>query len=85
MDAPMIVTQPAPSVDLSEIVLTYLQAQQDAAPSMAFIEAMCSELAQIERLTGDDEFSDSELRYAYLVAADEPVGFDDIPASLLPC
>lgn len=79
-----IVTQPAPSVDLSEVVLTYLQEQQEAAPSMAFVEAMCVELAQVERISGDSEFSDSELRYAYKIAAGEPVGFDDLPASLWP-
>ncbi len=79
-----IVTQPAPSVDLSEIVLTYLQAQQEAAPSMAFIEAMCSELAAIETLTDDSEFDQRELRYAYLIVADEPVGFDDWPPCLWP-
>ncbi len=79
-----IVTHPAPSVDLSEIVLTYLHAQQEAAPSMAFIEAMCSELAQLERITGDSEFDQRDLRYAYLIVADEPVGFDDLPACLWP-
>lgn len=79
-----IVHPSAPSVDLSEIVLTYLQAQQEAAPSMAFIEAMCAELAQIEPLTGDCEFTDSELAYAYKIAHDEPIGFSDLPASLWP-
>jgi len=79
-----IVTQPTPSVDLSEIVLTYLQAQQEAAPSMAFVEAMCAELADIEQRTGDSEFDQRELRYAYMLAADEPVGFDDLPACLWP-
>ncbi len=82
--AAAIVTQPASSVDLSEIVLSYLQAHQEAAPSMAFIEAMCSELAQLERITGDSEFDQRELRYAYLIAADEPVGFDDLPPCLWP-
>ena len=79
-----IVHPSAPSVDLSEIVLTYLHAQQEAAPSMAFIEAMCSELAQLERITGDSEFDQRELRYAYLIAADEPVSFDDLPPCLWP-
>lgn len=79
-----IVHPPAPSVDLSEVVLTYLQAQQEAAPSMAFVEAMCVELAQVERLTGDREFSESELRYAYMIAAGEDVGFEDLPPSLWP-
>ena len=79
-----IVHPSAPSVDLSEIVLTYLHAQQEAAPSMAFIEAMCSELAQLERITGDSEFDERDLRYAYLIAADEPVSFDDLPPCLWP-
>jgi hypothetical protein len=79
-----IVTHSAPSVDLSEIVLTYLHAQQEAAPSMVFIEAMCSELAQLERITGDSEFDQRELRYAYLIAADEPLSFDDLPPCLWP-
>ena len=79
-----IVHPSAPSVDLSEIVLTYLHAQQEAAPSMAFIEAMCSKLAQLERITGDSEFDQRELRYAYLIAADEPVSFDDLPPCLWP-
>jgi hypothetical protein len=82
--ATAILTQPAPSVDLSELVLTYLQKQQEAAPSMAFVEAMCVELAQIERITGDSEFGECELRYAYKIAADEPVGFDDLPPCLWP-
>jgi len=82
--ATAILHPPAPSVDLSEIVLTYLQAQQEAAPSMAFVEAFASELAAIEALTGDSEFSPVELRYCYLIAADEPVGFDDLPACLWP-
>jgi hypothetical protein len=79
-----IVHPSTPSVDLSEIVLTYLLAQQEAAPSMAFIEAMCSELAQLERITGDSEFDQRDLRYAYLIAADEPVSFDDLPPCLWP-
>ncbi len=79
-----IVHPPAPSVDLSEIVLTYLHAQQEAAPSMAFIEAMAVELAQLERITGDSEFDQRDLRYAYLIAADEPVSFDDLPPCLWP-
>ncbi len=79
-----IVTHPAPSVDLSEIVLTYLHAQQEAAPSMAFIEAMCSELAQLERITSDSEFDQRDLRYSYLVASGEPVSFDDLPPCLWP-
>jgi hypothetical protein len=73
-----------PAVDLSELVLTYLQRTNEAAITMPFVEAMCSELAQIERITGDDEFDDCELRYAYKIAADEPVGFDDLPAALWP-
>ncbi len=77
-----IVTQPAPSVDLSANVLSYLHAQQEAAPSMAFIEAMCSELAQLERITGDSEFDQRDLRYAYLIAAVEPVSFSDLPPCL---
>ncbi len=79
-----IVHPPALSVDLSAIVVTYLHAQQEAAPSMAFIEAMCSELAQLERITGDSEFDQRDLRYAYLIAADEPVGFDDLPPCMWP-
>jgi hypothetical protein len=79
-----IVHPSAPSVDLSAVVLSYLQAQQEAAPSMAFIEAMCSELAQLERITGDSEFNEHDLRYAYLIAADEPVSFDDLPPCLWP-
>ncbi len=79
-----IVHPPALSVDLSAIVVTYLHAQQEAAPSMAFIEAMAVELAQLERITGDSEFDQCELRYAYLIAADEPVGFDDLPPCLWP-
>jgi hypothetical protein len=79
-----IVHPSAPSVDLSAVVLSYLQAQQEAAPSMAFIEAMCSELAQLERITGDSEFNERDLRYAYLIAADEPVSFDDLPPCLWP-
>ncbi len=79
-----IVHPSAPSVDLSAIVLTYLHAQQEAAPSMAFIEAMCSELAQLERISGDNEFDQRELRYAYLLAADALVGFDDLPACMWP-
>ncbi len=79
-----IVHPPGPPVDLSEIVLTYLHAQQEAAPSMAFIEAMCSELAAIETLTGDSEFDRRELRYSYLVASGEPVSFDDLPPCLWP-
>jgi hypothetical protein len=79
-----IVPQSTPSVDLSEIVLSYLQAQQDAAPSMAFIEAMCSELAAIETRTGDSELDQRDLRYAYLIAADEPVGSSDLPPCLWP-
>lgn len=51
---------------------------------MAFVEAMCVELAQIERLTGDSEFGDCELAYAYKIASGEEVGFDDLPASLWP-
>jgi hypothetical protein len=51
---------------------------------MAFIEAMCAELAQIEHITGDSEFDQRDLRYAYLIAADEPVGFDDLPPCMWP-
>ncbi len=51
---------------------------------MTFIEAMCSELAQLERITGDSEFDQRELRYSYLVASGEPVGFDDLPPCLWP-
>jgi hypothetical protein len=45
---------------------------------------MCCELAQIERLTDDGEFTDSELAYAYLIGIGEEIGFDDMPTSLLP-
>ncbi len=79
-----IVHPSALSVDLSTIVVNYLHAQQEAAPSMVFIEAMCSELAQLERITGDSEFDQRDLRYAYLIVADEPVGFDDLPPCLWP-
>ncbi len=81
-----IVHPPAPSVDLdlSEIVLAYLQAQQDVSPSMLLIEAMAVELAQIEHITGDSEFGDSELVYAYKIASGQEVGFEDLPACLWP-
>ncbi len=79
-----IVHPSAPSVDLSEIVLTYLHAQQEAAPSMAFLEAMCSELAAIEARTGDSEFDQRDQRYAYLIASGEPVSFSDLPPCLWP-
>ena len=78
------IVQHEPTVDLSAVALEFL-ASIDVAADMYLVERMCCELAQIERLTGDDEFSDSELRYAYLVATGEEIGFDDVPASLLPC
>ena len=79
-----IIVQHEPTVDLSAVALEYLDGI-DVAADMYLIERMCCELAQIERLTGDDEFSDSELRYAYLVATGADIGYDDMPASLLPC
>ncbi len=81
--ATTIVREPAQSVDLSAVALEFLNGI-DVAADMYLIERMCCELAQIERLTGDDEFSDSELRYAYLIGIGEEIGFADMPASLLP-
>jgi hypothetical protein len=78
------IVQHEPTVDLSAIALAYLEGV-DVAADMYLIERMCVELAQIERITGDAEFGDSELRYAYLIGIGEEIGFDDVPASLLPC
>ncbi len=77
------IVQHNPTVDLSAVALEYL-ADIDEMPTMYLVERMCCELAQIERLTGDDEFSDSELRYAYLIGIGADIGFADMPASLLP-
>jgi hypothetical protein len=82
--ATIIVRQSAQSVDLSAVALGFLDGI-DVAADMYLTERMCCELAQIERLTGDDEFSDSELRYAYLISIGADIGFADMPASLLPC
>jgi hypothetical protein len=78
------IVQHEPTVDLSAVALEFLNGI-DVAADMYLVERLCCELAQIERLTGDDEFSDSELRYAYLISIGEDIGFDDMPASLLPC
>ena len=78
-----IVAQPT-TTDLSELVLSYLQRTNEAAITLPFVEAMCAELDALIAKTGDDEIEDAELRYAYLVAADEPVGFDALPAALWP-
>ncbi len=78
-----ILTQPAPTINLSAVALEFLNGI-DVAADMYLIERMCCELAQIERLTGGDEFSDSELRYAYLIGIGEEIGFADMPTSLLP-
>ena len=37
----------------------------------------------MERL-GMDEVTDVEMHYSYMLAADEPVGFDDVPPCLWP-
>lgn len=79
-----ILTQPVAPINLTDTVIAYLQAQGEAAITPIFVEAMCSELEQVARLTGDTEFTDAELRYAYMIAADEPVGFDDLPTALWP-
>jgi hypothetical protein len=77
------IVQHEPTVDLSAVALEFLNGI-DVAADMYLIERMCCELAQIERLTGDSEFSDSELRYAYLISIGADIGFADMPASLLP-
>ncbi len=77
------IAQHTPTINLSAVALAYVE-QIDEMPTMYLVEKMCIELAQIERLTGDSEFTDSELRYCYLIAAGEEVGFDDMPSSLLP-
>ncbi len=81
--ATTILTEHTPTINLSAVALAYVE-QIDEMPTMYLVEKMCIELAQIERLTGDSEFSDTELRYAYLIASGEEVGFDDLPASLYP-
>jgi hypothetical protein len=81
--ATQIVRQPAPTINLSAVALEYVDGI-DVAADMYLVEKMCCELAQIERLTGDSEFSDSELRYSFLVATGADIGYDDMPASLLP-
>ncbi len=48
------------------------------------VERICCELEQIGRLSGTDEFGDSELRYAYVIAASEDVGLDDLPTWMWP-
>ncbi len=48
------------------------------------LRTVAAELAQIARLTGSDEFTESELEFARKVAAGEEVGFDDLLASLYP-
>ena len=52
--------------------------------SLELVEVMRAELAQIERLTGTNEFEDCELRYALMIAQGEPVGYADVPNALLP-
>jgi len=79
-----IIVQHEPTVDLSAVALEYLDGI-DVAADMYLIERMCCKLAQIERITGDAEFGESELRYAYLIGIGEEIGYDDMPASLLPC
>ncbi len=77
------IVQHEPTVDLSAVALEYLNVI-DETPTMYLVEKMALELAQLERITGDSEFSDSELRYAYLISIGEEIGFADMPASLLP-
>jgi hypothetical protein len=72
------------TINLSAVALDYVRRTNEAAPSMAFCEAMAVELAQIERITGDSEFGECELAYAYKIAADEPVSFSDLPPCLWP-
>ncbi len=77
------IVQHEPTVDLSAVALEYLDGI-DETPTMYLVEKMAVELAQLERITGDSEFSDSELRYSFLVATGADIGFADMPASLLP-
>ena len=48
-----------------------------------FVDRLEAQIAQLQRLTGD-ELSDGELEYCHKVARGESIGFDDVPASLLP-
>ena len=76
-----IVAQPTPAPTAA--VIAYLQAQGERVTPL-IVEAMSAELEQVARLTNDSDFTASEYRYAYMIAHDEPIGFDDMPASLLP-
>ena len=77
------IVQHEPTINLSTVALAYLDGI-DVAADMYLVERMCCELAKLERITGDSEFTDSELRYSYLIASGEEIGFADMPASLLP-
>ncbi len=79
--ATAILTQPTPTINLSAIALGYVESI-DATANMYLIERMCCELDAMIELTGDDELDTTQVRYAYLMAAGEDVGFSDLPACL---
>ena len=81
--ATAILTHPAPTSNLAAVCIAYLH-QQGVSVSLELVEVMRAELAQIERLTGTNEFEDCELRYALMIAQGEPVGYADVPNALLP-
>ena len=64
-------------------MIAWLPGQGEPIIQPVFVEAMQAEWASLERL-GMDEVTDVEMRYAYLIAADEPVSFDDLPACMWP-
>ncbi len=74
--ATAILTEHTPTIN-SDVVarLEHIEVQ---------LRTFAAELAQIARLTGSDEFTESELEYARKIASGEEVGFDDLPASLWP-
>ena len=72
----------APPATLTDQVISYLERINEQPITMAFVEAMAAELACLVEKTGDDALEDRDFRYAALVAADEPVDFDDFPPAL---
>ncbi len=72
----------ASTVSLTDQVIAYLERTDEQPITMVFVEAMAAELAFLIEKQEDDELEDRDFRYALLVAADEPVGFDDLPPAL---
>jgi hypothetical protein len=80
--ATAIVEQSTPTINLAATAISWLQEQHERV-TVERVEKMCVELDQLIRL-GVEEFEDVELRYAFMVAQAQPVGWDDLPACLWP-